>query len=270
MTGLLLLMEKSKPASKEFIEIKKQLDEVRNDLKRYVERTNRQYVELLLATSRKEVIGALRAYVIEGVNEGLDANMVKSCDMRQTCRKKFGEVLIDNAGLLRLDAVSEDRISENREVLKRVRERATHEKCDTCFSEVYRLFEKEVGLMQSLQLYRSNEDRLMSVGELPEEAFVNDVLDPLSNKARLQIMKALYVETKTFSALSELTGLRGGNLLFHLQKLLDTGMIVQKHEGGEYLLTEKGFTVLNKINEVYAALESGQASPAQKPKPTTI
>ena len=249
-------METCKQASQEFTEIKKQLAEVKNDLKRYVERTNQQYVELLLATSRKDIIGALRAHVAEDVDEGLDAHMVKNCDMRETCRKKFGDVLTINAGLLRLDEVGEETIDENRSELKRIRDRAPYKKCGTCLNEASRLFEKEVSLMQSLQIYRSAEDRRTSVGELPEEDFVSGVLDPLSNKARLQILKALYVETKTFSALSELTGLRGGNLLFHLQKLLDTGMILQKHEGGEYLITGKGFTVLNKINEVHAALST--------------
>lgn len=256
-------MEKCKQASQEFAEIRRQLAEVQSDMKRYVERTNQQYVELLLAASRKEVVDALQAHVVEDVDEGLDANMVKNCEMRATCRRKFGEVLADNAGLLRLGEVSVDRVDENRAVLQRIREKAPRKKCDVCFSEVSRLFEKEVSLMQSLQIYRSQEGRTTSIGELPEEDFVNDVLDPLSNKARLQIMKALYVETKTFSALSELTGLRGGNLLFHLQKLLDTGMIIQKHEGGEYLLTDKGFTVLNKISEVHAALSAGQADTAR-------
>jgi DNA-binding transcriptional ArsR family regulator len=259
-------MEKCTPASQEFTEIKKQLAEVKNDLKRYVERTNQQYVELLLATSRKDVIDALRAHVVEDVDEGLDAHMVKSCDMREACRKKFGDVLTGNASLLRLDEVSEEKLDGNRSELERIRESAPYKKCGICFSEVSRLFDKEVNLMQSLQIYRSKENRRTTVSELPEEDFVSGVLDPLSNKARLQILKALYIETKTFSALSALTGLRGGNLLFHLQKLLDTGMILQKHEGGEYLITEKGFTVLNKINEVHAALSTEPARSLQVQK----
>ena len=249
-------MEKSKPASQEFAEIKKQLAEVQNDLKRYVEQTNQQYLDLLLASSRKEIINALQAHVIEDINEGLDSHMVKSCDMRETCRKKFDEVLTRNAGLIRLDEVGEEKIEESLTDLKKIREKAPYKKCDTCFTEVTRLFAKEVNLMQSLQIYSSKDDRRTSITALPEEELVNRVLDPLSNKARLQILKALYVETKTFTALSELTGLRGGNLLFHIQKLLDTGMILQKHDGGEYLITEKGFTVLSKIKEVHAAIYS--------------
>ncbi len=249
-------MEKSKPASQEFADIKKQLAEVQNDLKRYVEQTNQQYLELLLVSSRKEVINALQAHIVEDIDEGLDTHMVKSCDMRETCRKKFGEVLARNAGLIKLDAVSEEKIDEYRSDLKDIQDKARFKKCDTCFTEVTRLFEKEVNLMQSLQIYSTKNERSINITALPEEELVNRVLDPLSNKARLQILKALYVETKTFTALSDLTGLRGGNLLFHIQKLLDTGMILQKHEGGEYLITEKGYTVLSKLKEVHTALNS--------------
>jgi predicted transcriptional regulator len=69
-------------------------------------------------------------------------------------------------------------------------------------------------------------------------------------------MKALSTETKTFSALSLITGLRGGNLLFHLQTLMDSGMILQRNERGNYMITEKGYTVLRGIVETYQNLES--------------
>jgi predicted transcriptional regulator len=72
----------------------------------------------------------------------------------------------------------------------------------------------------------------------------------------MQIMKALSTETKTFSAHSSLTGLRGGNLLFHLQKLMDSGMILQRNERGDYMITEKGYMTLKGIAEIYRLLES--------------
>jgi predicted transcriptional regulator len=54
-------------------------------------------------------------------------------------------------------------------------------------------------------------------------------------------------ETRTFSTLSELTGLRGGNLLFHIQKLLETDLILQRHERGDYMITKKGFNLLTML-----------------------
>src|SRR5660397_112013 len=92
--------------------------------------------------------------------------------------------------------------------------------------------------MRSLQIYNTDKEKKQDISVLPDELIVNDILEPLSNKARLQILKAIAIETKTFSALSELTGLRGGNLLFHLQKLLDSGMILQRHERGDYMITD--------------------------------
>lgn len=249
-------MEKSSQTSRELAEIRKQLAEMKSDLRRYTEQTNQQYLELLLASSRKEVVGALQAHVIEDVSDGLDRGMVKRCEMRETCRSRLGEILARNAGLISLDKVDGEQIDAGRSELSLIREKASQKKCDICLTEASRLFEKEVSLMQSLRIYRSGEGQQVSIRELPESEVVDLVLDPLSNRARLQILKALCVETRTFSALSELTGLRGGNLLFHLQKLLDTGMILQKHEGGEYLITEKGFTVMNKICEVHTALKS--------------
>ena len=84
---------------------------------------------------------------------------------------------------------------------------------------------------------------------------VKSVLEPLSNKQRLQILKSITSETRTFSSLSEIAGLKGGNLLFHIQKLLETDLILQRHERGDYMITKKGFNLLmiladfQKINE---------------------
>ncbi len=110
--------------------------------------------------------------------------------------------------------------------------------------------------MRSLQIYNTDKEKKQDISLLPEELIVNDILEPLSNKQRLQIMKAIAIETKTFSALTELTGLRGGNLLFHLQKLLDSGMILQRHERGDYMITDKGFKVLRSIGDMYSILSS--------------
>ncbi|HNS24836.1 MAG TPA: ArsR family transcriptional regulator, partial [Methanobacteriaceae archaeon] len=57
-----------------------------------------------------------------------------------------------------------------------------------------------------------------------------------------------------FSQLSELTGLKGGNLLFHLQKLTETDMILQRHERGDYMITEKGYSVLMALSELNCIL----------------
>ena len=126
--------------------------------------------------------------------------------------------------------------------------------CGKCVSEASDLFEKQVRLMRSLQIYedRTEGAEQADISELQPEKMVPEICEPIANKQRLLMLKALSGESKTFSELSKLTGLRGGNLLFHLQKLLDTGMIRQRSERGDYIITRKGFSTLQGLSRIYS------------------
>ncbi len=248
------MANKSRQSDQEFSEIKKKLSEVQNDLKRFIEQSNKQQLELILASSRKDMANTMIGYVMEDAKCSLDDNMVKQCSMRDTCRSKFMEILENNAGSLRQDSVSDDAILKNKSMLSGIKTKAPYKRCDTCFSEVSGLFDKQVSLMRSLQIYDTGEPKALDITAISEENIVTNILEPISNKTRIQILKALYYEARTFSALSELTGLRAGNLLFHLQKLLGSGMIIQRHEGGDYMITDKGYKVLVMITDIYEKL----------------
>ncbi len=105
-----------------------------------------------------------------------------------------------------------------------------------------------------MRIYETKDEKKQESHDLPVEAVVKEILEPLNSKQRLQILKGLASETRSFSSLSELTGLRGGNLLFHLEKLLGSGMILQQHERGYYMITEKGYRALLGIAEVYSKM----------------
>ena len=250
------MIKKTNQADQEFAEIKKKLTEVQNELKRFIEQSNKQQLELILSSSRKEMANAMIGYVVEDAQDSLDDKMVKRCEMRDKCRTKFMDFLEKNAESLRQDRISSEAIIENRSALSALKTHAPHKKCDICFTEVKGLFDKQVSLMKSLQTYDPGESKVVDVTAIPEEDVVAQVLEPVSNKTRIKILKALYYDTKTFTALSELAGLRAGNLLFHLQKLMGGGMIIQRHEGGDYMITDKGYKVLLMINEVYGNLNN--------------
>jgi len=240
--------------NREMTEIKAKLATMHKDIKNLMENTNQQYLDLVLANSKKDVLNAIMGYVTYDIEKGLEKGMVNKCDMRDKCKQTFTELLHDNTGLIADDNVHEDAITQNEAKLNKMREGASYAKCDTCFLEVDDLFEKQVNLMRSLRIYSSNNDKKQFISSICEESIVKDVLEPLSNKQRLQILKSMSNETKTFSSLSELTGLRGGNLLFHLQKLLDNDMILQRHERGDYMLTEKGYKLLVMLSEIDTVL----------------
>ena len=73
------------------------------------------------------------------------------------------------------------------------------------------------------------------------------MLEPLANSSRLKIFLSIYEGKKSFSKLSQISNLKGGHLIFHLKKLLDSGLIIQEDNKGDYVITQKGVDVIKKI-----------------------
>ncbi len=241
---------------KEILEIKSELSDIHADLKRFFEQSNRLHHESVLSGIHRDFSNVIIGHVAEDIEDGLDRNMIKNCEMRDTCKSIFTGFLQKNTSLIKHSNVDDGIISKNRSELQEMKNNAPKKQCERCFSEVSNLFGKQILLMRSLRIYNTNEEKKNDISAIPEELIVNDILDPLSNMQRLQILKAASVETKTFSDFSALTGLRGGNLLFHLQKLLDSGMILQRHERGDYMITDKGYKTLKGISDIYLTLKS--------------
>ncbi|MCL7413953.1 MAG: winged helix-turn-helix domain-containing protein [ANME-2 cluster archaeon] len=245
-------MKKNDKTIPDNITITKKLDEIHDDLKRFAEQANQLHLETVLSGSRRDLLNSIVAHIIDDIDEGLENKMVQDCHMRNTCKSKFTAFLQDNASLIKRDELRDDLVLEKQAELETMRKNAPLDTCDKCFMEVSNISDKQVRLMRSLMIYRTNNEAKEDILALPEDSIVSEILEPLSNKQRLQIMKAVVVETRTFSELSRLTGLRGGNLLFHLQKLVYGEMILQRHERGDYMITDKGFKVLTSISELYS------------------
>lgn len=175
--------------------------------------------------------------------------------------------------LIKKNRVDDALISDSRKKLEELRCGAPYSKCEKCFSEVSSLLVKQVNLMRSMRIYADNQEQKPNISALKTSAVMSEILEPISNLQRLEILRAVAFEAKSFSAFSELTGLRGGNLLFHLQKLTESGLIMQQHErGGDYMITEKGFRILQGLNEIYSSLQGYplQNSSRRNPKRMTL
>jgi DNA-binding transcriptional ArsR family regulator len=236
--------------------IKSKLDVMHEDMKRFMEHSNQQHLISIVNGCRSDFLDVILGYATGEIENGLEGKMVKDCHMKEACQALFSDLLNSNLDQIRKSEVSVDSISNTKSKLDQMRGKAPYDQCKNCFTEAARLFDKQIDLMRSLRVYRYNDVTPESMKDLPDENIVSEILEPLSNKQRLQILKALSAETKTFSSLAELTGLRGGNLLFHLQKLQDGGMILQRHERGDYMITEKGYRALKGVSELYSDLVS--------------
>lgn len=233
------------------------LEAIHQDIKRLMEKSNQEYLDLMMTNLRKDFINSIKDYLSDDIKMGLEMGMVDPCPMRDTCKSIFTDFLEDNSKNIRRGSVSDEVITGKRDELSQIRKQVSFDNCDICFSEVNSLFKKQLNLIGSLQLYNSTDGKKTEMSAINEEDIVKKALEPLSNKQRLQILKSLASETRSFSALSELTGLRGGNLLFHIQKLLKNELILQRHERGDYMITKKGFNLMLLIANFQKCLDDG-------------
>jgi DNA-binding transcriptional ArsR family regulator len=240
--------------------IKEKLYEMHNDIKKIIEFSNKLRFEAALESSRREYSNVLLNHLFEDIESGLERNMVKKCPEKINCTSAFKSLLQQNAGLIKLGKVDDTLISNNRKKLDELRCGAPFSKCEQCFSEVSSLFFKQINLMRSMRIYADNREHKSDISLMKTDMILSEILEPVSNNHRLEILRAVAFEVKSFSAFSELTSLRGGNLLFHLQKLLDNGLILQMHERGDYMITDKGLKILEGLQEIYSSL---QCSPLQ-------
>ena len=189
-------------------------------------------------------------HLVEDVDIDLDRCMVSPCDCRTTCKEVFTDFLQRSAKLVGEEKVEEKKLTEMRKELDTIRSKAPYKKCSQCFDEVYTMFDRHVRVVRSQNSFVSDENLRILIKRMDEENMVREVIDPLSNPQRLEIMKSLMDQPKSYSMLSSLTGLKGGNLLFHLGKLTSTRMIVQNQERGDYSLTDKGNKVLRYLTMI--------------------
>jgi len=218
---------------------------------------NQQHIEAVLGDLKKNYAGLFADDQVETAKSDLPARMVGDCTFREKCYGIFIDFLENISQHIRDGHVSNEIIQSYREQMKTMRTRGPFDRCDTCFLEVHRLFEKQVDLMQTLGIYQKAGD---SMGEptIADSSVVKDVLEPVANIQRFQILRSLLVQTRTFSDISQLTGLRGGNLLFHIKKLTDSGLILQRHERGDYIITDKGYKTMMAISQLHQVLNPGE------------
>lgn len=251
---------KEDAVEKEIVQLRQKMEEMGLELR---------YISALLQGSqspdllRREMFELLRGEARQKAEGRLDAGMAKRCEMRPECRQRFMELLDENLRLLDRPRVTEEDLERQNEKLESLRSQALAERCDGCFKEVGSLFQDQTELMRQLRLYRSKDEVRDSIDQMPEDIIVRDILEPLSNPQRMLIMKALNRSQRSFTELSSLTNLRGGNLLFHLQRLTGTGMVFQRGGRGDYALTPKGQSSLEIVNDLYRrTISAGQEGPA--------
>ncbi|WP_406657258.1 winged helix-turn-helix domain-containing protein [Methanolobus sp. ZRKC2] len=241
----------------ELAEIKDELSSLNRAVSRILEHSGHQQMNMMFSTMKNELSRPIINYMMQDTRDILNSNMPDNCDQKQICVSAFEDILQEMSLLLLDKDMDEGKLLEYQKRFSELMELASTENCDSCKDNASKMFRKQLELIRTMSSsvnHKPENEKIRSIVDLPEEV-VSSICEPLANKQRLLILKTLSTETKSFSELSRITGLRGGNLLFHLQKLLDTNMILQRTERGDYLLTNKGFNILQGIAEMYDMTE---------------
>ena len=227
----------------EILEIRREIEKLRrlitNDLFRLIESS----VETKLSEVLISIISTLNGEVLR-------EKMPVSCSKYEECVNNFysflNEALKDGIESRELEALYE----EKKRMLSQLENGAPYEKCSRCFSEALELLRKQE---KTLLFFKDALKKSFQTGieheRIDAEEMMNK-LEPVSNVIRIKILLELSKNPRRFSQLSKATGLDGGNLRFHIKKLVDAGLVVQHRKGGEYVLTERGEIFLEKLTNV--------------------
>lgn len=198
---------------------------------------------------------------VEFINGSLDnalsliGNEAKDCSMWMQCKPVFINFFEELVDYTRKGQLSENNIANMRSNFDKMKECTKEFKvCSNCLQHAEKCFDQQVEMLHNMGFYQNNSNKELQIQDLPEEQISSLIGDPLSSAVRVQILKALYDEGKSFTELSKLTKLRGGNLLFHLEKLQNKGMIRQRGERGEYQISVQGYNILNSMVELVRTL----------------
>lgn len=109
-------------------------------------------------------------------------------------------------------------------------------------------------MLEKMSLNQKEGSKPLKIQNLHEKQISNMVGDALGSTARVQVLKALYNDGKSFTELSKVPKLRAGNLLFHLDKLQDKGLLRQLEARDEYQIIFNGYHLLNSMLELVKTL----------------
>ncbi|MGB9978749.1 winged helix-turn-helix domain-containing protein [Methanobacterium sp.] len=89
------------------------------------------------------------------------------------------------------------------------------------------------------------------ISELPDDLVISSIVEPLSHEIRFSMLKALSTGSMTFKELSQLTNSKGGHLIYHLNKIIDSKLVMKNDASKRYFITDKGMGVMDIIKNLY-------------------
>ena len=185
----------------------------------------------------------------EEANEDIDRLLNADCEKKTKCHEYFREQLAENLSIVKSRGSNEalaDLDARINQIGSQV-EKVKGTQCEICQTKFQKKLKREKRAFQTIVLVEKTNGENRNQEELDIPFIVENLLEPLSNPVRLKILINLYEGKKNFSKLSKIMEFKGGHLIFHLKKLLDSKLIAQEDNKGDYIITPKGVDAIRKI-----------------------
>jgi DNA-binding transcriptional ArsR family regulator len=187
--------------------------------------------------------------VNEEASEDIDRLLNTDCEKRTKCHDYFKKQLAETL-LIAKSSGSKESLADLEARINQAgsnAEKATGTQCESCQTKFQKKLKREKRAFQTIVLVEKNYDPNLNQKEIDVSSIVENLLEPLSSPVRLKILISLYEGKKSFSKLSQIMELKGGHLIFHLKKLLDSKLIAQENNKGDYIVTPKGVDAIKKV-----------------------
>lgn len=130
----------------------------------------------------------------------------------------------------------------------------TNPSCKTCYNTYLNQKEQLQKTVDNLAGYKKSllgKNDSIFISQLPDDIVISSIVDPLSHEMRFAMLKSLSTGSMTFKELSLLTNSKGGHLLYHLNKLIDSRLVFKDNSSKRYSITDKGMGVMDLIKKLY-------------------
>ncbi len=185
----------------------------------------------------------------EEANEDIDKMLNDDCEKKTKCHEYFREQLAENLSIVKSRGSKEALADLDKRInqIGSQLEKAKGTQCESCQIKFQKKLKREKRAFQTIVLVEKTNGDNHNQKTIDVPFIVENLLEPLANPMRLNILISLFEGKKNFSKLSQIMELKGGHLIFHLKKLLDTKLIAQEDNKGDYIITSKGVDVIKKI-----------------------
>jgi hypothetical protein len=225
----------------------------------------RLFIEEQIETMRKQIISGHQRLILELVLGTVRREYEKVCPdpcslyERGECIDFFISRLRETAERMDPDEVQDflsRQIRLDEELIQKYPELG-EEPCLSCLciytTERDQLM-KAIGELASVHASVPRTGDFSSIRDLPDNEVIATIIEPLSHPVRFSMVKALSRGNMSYSQLSNLTGYKGGHLLFHITRLIEAGLIIKERSSGQYRITKSGMGCMELVRKIYTTI----------------